>query len=148
GAEYLLVVAQAVTSLAGQKQRRHGPDVKLAMRLLEHRAHVDQRVDILALARVSANRRLLTPGEKFAPPADGGAAGGGIAHRRKGEQAKASIRSGDVAEVNRLGVGETDDRRRMKARADNEAFGEMLVDRFTGQDGRTVVRGGSGRVAP
>jgi hypothetical protein len=39
-----------------------------------------------------------------------------------------------MAEVNRLCVRETDDRRGMKARSNNKPFGQVLVDRFAGQD--------------
>ena len=73
GAEHLLIVAKAVSSLLGQKQRRHGLDGELTMSLLEHRADIDHRVDILAAARIFSDRRLLTLCEKIAQPTDGGA---------------------------------------------------------------------------
>ena len=40
-AKHLLVIAEVVTPLSGQKQRRHGLDGKFMMSLLEHRADVD-----------------------------------------------------------------------------------------------------------
>src|ERR1700756_3390323 len=52
-----------------------------------------------------------------------------------------------MAEVNRLGVREPDDRRGMKAFSDNESFGQMLVRTFAGQDRPTVVRRGSRSIA-
>ena len=50
------------------------------------------------------------------PEAAGSSASG------KGEDPKAAIRFDDVAEVNRLGVGETDDRRGMKALAEQRSL--------------------------
>ena len=48
------------------------------------------------------------------------------------DPAKAKMRKrpsalGDVAEVDGLGIRETDDRRRVKALADHETLGQMLV---------------------
>ena len=73
GAEYFLVVAEPVTPLLGQKQRRHGLDGEFMMSLLEHRADIDYRVDILAAARIFADRRLAILRKKIAQPVDGGA---------------------------------------------------------------------------
>ena len=71
GAEHLFVVVQAVSSLAGQKQRGHGLDGELAMRLLEDRPDVDHRVDVLAGTREFPHGRVRIVGEKIAQPADG-----------------------------------------------------------------------------
>ena len=117
------------------------------MSLLEHRADIDHRVDIHAAAGIFSDRRLPTLCEKIAQPTDGGARGGRIARSRKGEDPKASIRFDDVAEVNRLGVRETDDRRGMKAFSNDESFSQMLVDAFAGQDRWAVMRCGSRRIA-
>ena len=53
-------ISKAITSLPGQKQRRHGPDVELTMSLLEHRADTNHRIDILAAARILSNRDFVT----------------------------------------------------------------------------------------
>src|SRR4029079_10497577 len=53
-----------------------------------------------------------------------------------------------VGEVNRLGVGQTDDRRGMKAHANLESLGQMLMDRFAGEDRGTITGRGSCGVAP
>ncbi len=46
-----------------------------------------------------------------------------------------------MAEVKRLGVGETDHRRGVKARADDESFGQVLAGALAGQErGRVVCR--------
>ena len=97
------------------------------MSLLEYRADIDHRVDILAGRRIFPNRRFAVLAEKIAQPADGGVCSGRIARAGKGEDPKASIRFDDVTELNRLGVGETDDRRGMKTLSDHESFGQMLV---------------------
>ena len=73
GAEHLLVVVKILTSLPGQKQGRHGRDGEIAMSLLEHRADVDHRVDILAAACILSDGRFLTLCEKIAQLTDGGA---------------------------------------------------------------------------
>src|SRR5262249_52960826 len=111
-------------------------------------ANVDYGVDILPSARILSDGRVRILGEKIAQSADGGGCGGWIARSGKGEDAKAAVGFHDVAEMNRLGVGETDDRRRMKAGSSNESFSQMLVTALAGQDRRTVVRRGSRRVAP
>ena len=92
------------------------------MRLLEYGAHVDDRVDILALPRIFPQRRLRILAEKIAQAANGGARGRRIARSGKGEDAKAAVRLDDMAEVHRLGIGETDDRRGMEARPDDETL--------------------------
>ena len=53
-----------------------------------------------------------------------------------------------MAEVNRLGVGETDDRRGMKAHANSKPLGQMLMGCLSGEDRGTVAGRGSCRVAP
>ena len=53
-----------------------------------------------------------------------------------------------MAEVNRLGVGKTDDRCGMKALADHEPFGEMLMAGLAGQKRRAVMRHCARGVAP
>lgn len=70
-AEHLFVVVKAITALPGQKERRYGLDGELMMGLLEHRADIDRRVDILAAARVLSNGRLPTLCEKIAQLTDG-----------------------------------------------------------------------------
>ena len=64
--KYLLIVLKSETSLVRQKQRRHRLDGKLTMSLLEDRADIDHRVDILAAARVLSDGRSLILGEKIA----------------------------------------------------------------------------------
>ena len=49
--------------------------------------------------------------------------------------------------MNRLGVREPNDWRGVKTRADHETLGEMLMIRFRGEDGRTVVGRGPRGVA-
>ena len=59
----------------------------------------------------------------------------------KGENSKPPIRFDDVAEVDRLGIRETDDRRGMKALSDDESFGEMLeLSRRSGSTDCSVSR--------
>ncbi len=49
---------------------------------------------------------------------------------RKGEDAEAAVRLDHVAELNGLRIGDADNRRGMKAHADREPFGEMLMRRL------------------
>src|SRR6516164_5594509 len=104
GAEHLLVIVKAMTSLPGQKQRWHGLNGELTMRLLEHCADIDHRVDILVPARIFLDGRVLALCKKIAQATDAGACSRRIARSGKGEDPKAPIRCDDVAEVNRLGV--------------------------------------------
>src|SRR5262245_21991168 len=78
GAEHFLVVVKPVTPLPGQKQCGHGIDGKFTMSLLEHRANIDHRVDILPAARAFSDWRGRVLGEKGAQLADRGAWGGRI----------------------------------------------------------------------
>src|SRR6188768_2839196 len=48
GAEHLFVVAKSEPSLPRQKEGRHGLDGDVVMALLEHRADIEHRVDVLA----------------------------------------------------------------------------------------------------
>ena len=117
------------------------------MRLLEHGADVDHRVDVLSapLARVFPDRGLRTLGEKLAQrEAD---CGDGIARSGKDVDAQAAVGLADVAEVDGLGVRQADDRRGVKAHADDEPLGQMLMGASpVSSDGR-VVRRGPRRVA-
>ena len=54
----------------------------------------------------------------------------GIPRARKGEDAPAAVRLDRVAEVNRLRVRDADDRRGMKAHADRQPLGQMLMGRL------------------
>jgi hypothetical protein len=48
-----------------------------------------------------------------------------------------------MAELNRPGVGQADDRGRMKTHADRKAFGEVLMGRLAGDDRWGVAGFGS-----
>ncbi len=71
----------------------------------------------------------------------------GIARACKGKQPPAAIGLHGVAELNRPGVGDADHRRGMKAHADRQALGEMLMRRLAGQQGRAIARRRAGGVA-
>src|SRR4051812_48695995 len=58
----------------------------------------------------------------------------------KGKHPKSAIRLDDLAEVNRLGIGDPDDRGGMKALADHEPRRQRLMTRFSGQNRGTVAR--------
>ena len=57
----------------------------------------------------------------------------GVFRAGKGEETPAAIGLDRVAEMDRLGVGEADDRRRMEAHADREARGQVLIGRLAGR---------------
>ncbi len=57
GAEHLLVVAQAERPFCGTSRAGIDSDAQLAVGLLEDRAQVEHRVDVVARRRVSAHRR-------------------------------------------------------------------------------------------
>ena len=82
------------------------------------------------------HRRLRRLGEKVAQRADAGAGRGGILRAGKREDAPAAVRLDRVAEVNRLGVRDADDRRGMKAHADRQPLGQMLIGRLAGEERR------------
>ena len=71
GAEGLLIIEKAETSFFGEKERRHRFDGEFAMSLLEYGPDIDDRVDVLTLAGIFPDRRVLVVGEKIAQPADG-----------------------------------------------------------------------------
>jgi hypothetical protein len=110
------------------------------MRLLEHGADVDDSVDIFILTRVFPDRGLLTLGEEIAELAKLRTCGSGIARPGKDVDAKAPVGLADVAEVNGLGIGKTDDRRRVEALANDEPLGEILVGVVADQKLRAIVR--------
>ena len=92
------------------------------MRLLEHGADVDHRVDvliILLLARVFPDRGLRTLGEEIAKLAKFRAGGDGVAASGKDVDAEAPVGLADVAEVHGLGISNTDDGRGVEALADD-----------------------------
>ena len=66
----------------------------------------------------------------------------------EGEEAPAAIGLDRVAQVHRLGVGQTDDRRGMEPRADRQPLGQMLMRRLAGEDRRTVTGRRSRGIAP
>ena len=127
---------------------RHGLDGELTMRLLEHGADIDHRVDVLVRRGVCPHRRVGCSGQKVAQGPDAGGRRGGILRAGKGEDAPAAVRLDRVAEVNRLGVGQTDDRRGMKAHADLKTLGQMLMGCLAGEDRGSVTGRGPRRVAP
>ena len=71
--------------------------------------------------------RFGTLAQEVAQRAKRGVGGRGIASAGKDKNPEAPVRLGDVAKMNRLGIREPNDRRGVKARADHEALGEMLV---------------------
>ena len=77
-----------------------------------------------------------------------GVGGGGVFRAGKGKEAPAAVRLHRVAQVNRLGVGQTDHGRRMESRADHQAFGQMLIGRLAGEERRTVMGRRSRGIAP
>ena len=79
------------------------------------------------------------PREEIAQRANGGAGAAG-SPRRQRRRCGSGRRPCDVAEMDRLGIRQPDDRRGMKALADDEALGEMLMEALAGEDRRRVVR--------
>ena len=79
------------------------------MGLLEDGADIDYRVDVLAGAGVPADGRLWVLLQKIAKLADRRIGRCRVARSGKGEDAKTSVSFDDVAQVNRLGVGQPDD---------------------------------------
>ena len=71
-AEHFFVVMKAITPLPRQKQPRHGVNGELTMRLLEHRADIDHRVDIFAARRVLSDGRLQILCKKITQLTDNG----------------------------------------------------------------------------
>jgi hypothetical protein len=57
-AKHFFVVTKPITSLPRQKQPRHGLDSELTMKLLEHRAEIDHRVDVLVARGVLLDGRI------------------------------------------------------------------------------------------
>ena len=111
----------------------------VAMALLEDRPDIDRGVDIRPCRRVSRDRRSRRPGEKLAQAPQSGGRRGGVFRGGEGEYPPAAVRLDGVTEMNRPGVGETDHRRRMKAHADREALGEMLMGRLARDHRRRVT---------
>ena len=64
--EYFFVVAKPITALRRQEETGHGPDLELAMTLLENGSDIEHRIDIRACRRVSPDGRLMGRGEKLA----------------------------------------------------------------------------------
>ena len=126
-------------------------DGELAMCLLEHRAHIDDGIDVGARRRILADRRVLAVGEKIAQRLMASRRDGSSAVGERRIDPPAPVRLDDVAELHRLGVGETDDRRRMEAHADRESLGQMLMRRLAGEhatgDSGSRCRRCSGRAA-
>ncbi len=58
GAEHLFVVTKPIAALPGQEEGRHGPDVKVAMALLEDGPDIDHGIDVSSRRRVSPDRGL------------------------------------------------------------------------------------------
>ena len=110
------------------------------MRLLEHRADIDHGVDIGARGRVPSDGRFRTLGRKSHSErtAELAAAGSPLPAKTKIRKRPSALT--DVAKMNRLGVREPNDRRGVKARADHQALGEMLMVGFGGEERRAVVR--------
>src|SRR5437868_6854590 len=102
------------------------------MALLEDRAEVDHGVDVLARRRVFDHRRLRSRREKITERPDTGSTCAGIAGASKRKDPEAAIGLHDVAEMNGFRVGDANDRRGVKARADRQALGEALPARFSG----------------
>src|SRR6267378_2933758 len=86
-----------------------------------------------------SDRRFGTLAQEVAQGANRGGGGRGIARAGKDKDPKAPVRLGDVAKVNGFGVREPNDRRGVKARADHQTLGELLVIRFRGKDRWAVV---------
>jgi hypothetical protein len=147
GTEHFLVVAKSVTAFSGQKEGRHGLQAKLAMVLLEDGAHVDHRVDIRQRRRVPPNRRVGRVREKVAQSSHPRGGCSGILRIGEGENPPAAVRLNRVAQMNRLGIGQTNDRRRMETHADHEALCQLLMHRFARDDRRLVFGRRSRRVA-
>ena len=97
---------------------------------------------------VFPDRRLRRLAKKVAQGADAGVARGGMVRIGKSEDVPAAVRLYRVAEVNRLGVREPDDGRRMEPHADRQPLGQVLIGRFAGDERRTIARRRSGGVAP
>src|ERR1700722_11732686 len=110
------------------------------MALLENGPNIDYGVDIRPFRRVSSDRRLSRLGEKLAQSCETRGRGGRIFCGREHEEPPAAVRLDRVTELDGLCVRQTNDRRRMKAHANHEPFGETLVDRLCGDDRRRVPR--------
>ena len=93
-----------------QKQGGHSLDREFAMALLEDGPHIDHGVDVRFCRGVSSDRQSLGFCEKRAERAQLGGRSGGVFGVGEGEEPPAAIRLDHVAQVNRPGVGQTDDR--------------------------------------
>ena len=65
-AEHLFVVVQPVASLAGQEQGGHGPQVEIAVALLEDGTEVDNGIDVCIRRGEAADRRAWRRGKEGA----------------------------------------------------------------------------------
>ena len=126
-AEHLFIVSQAVASFVRQQESGHRLKRELAMGLLEDGADVDHGIDVGPVGRVAPDRRVASLGEEVAQAADGRGPRCRVAAACERVDASASVGFSDMAEVNGLGIRQTNDRRRMEALTDQEAPGEMLI---------------------
>src|SRR5262249_61288421 len=76
GAEHLFVVVQPVASLAGQEQGGHGPQVEIAVALLEDGTEVDNGIDVCIRPGEAADRRAWRGGKGGGEGMKGGRGGG------------------------------------------------------------------------
>src|SRR6476660_4058888 len=109
------------------------------MALLEHSSDIDHGVDISCCRRVSAHWRLGRVGKKFAQPSHTRGARRGSLRISKGENAPTAVGFARISKANRFGVCETNDRCRMEPHANHQAFGQMLMTGFGGDERRFVL---------
>ena len=149
GAEHLLVVAKSVASLRREQERRAWPRWRVRDAPCWNTARTSITESISAPAGVYFfDGRLADSALRKSHSARmGELAAAGSPAAGKDEDPPASVRLGDVAEMNRLGVREPDDRRGVKAHADRQTLGQMLVVGFGGEERRAVVRRGSRGIA-
>ena len=120
------VVRQTVTTFAA-KAGRHGIQVKHPVLLLEDCSHVEHAIYVQVRWRVPVDRGPGGSLEILARRLDARIGRGRIVAISESEDAPAAIGLDGVSEPHPLGVGEADSRRRVKAHADDEALGQVLM---------------------
>ena len=109
------------------------------MALLENYADIDHGVGIGVRGCEPTDGRRVR-GQELAKPPDLRLLAGGVVAVTEDVDAPRAIGAGGMAEVERFGVGQSDDRDRVEAHADREALGKVLEGRLGGDQRGGVPR--------
>src|SRR5262245_27938994 len=104
------------------------------MVLLEDGADINHRVDIGRSRCVPADRRFCRAREKLTQGPYPGGRFARVLVAAKDENTPAAIRLDDMAQGHWFAIRKPNDRCRMKTHADHQAFGQMLMSRFGGNE--------------